>query len=358
MYSLKNINMQLVKEESFKGTHNGKATGLYTIKNKNGLVAQITNYGAIIVSIFVPDKDGNFVDIVQGYDTIQEYINGNGPYMGAVVGRCANRIGKGKFTLEGKDYSLAVNNGPNHLHGGKIGYDKVVWDVTKSTGSMVELSYFSKDGEESYPGNVKVTVTYTLTDNNELKLDYHATTDKTTVFNLASHSYFNMAGEGSGDVYNQELMINANYFTPIDETCIPTGEIRLVKGTPMDFTKTKKIGTDIDKEDEQLRYGAGYDHNWVLNHRTGTLGLAAVASDPKSGRLMEVYTTQPGVQLYSANWVDGEKGKGGKKYGKRWAFCLETQHFADAVNKPHFPSTILKPGEVYQHTCVHKFLTK
>lgn len=350
--------MHLVKEENFKGNHNGKPTSLCTLKNKNGLVAQITNYGAIIVSLFVPDRNGNFVDIVQGYDTIQEYVEGNGPYMGAVVGRCANRIAKGKFSLEGKDYSLAVNNGPNHLHGGIVGYDKVVWDVKKQTPSMVELSYFSKDGEEGYPGNVTVTVTYTLTDNNELQLDYHATTDKTTVFNLASHSYFNMAGEGSGSVYDQELMINANFFTPIDDTCIPTGEIRPVKGTPMDFSSPKKIGKDIDSQDEQLAFGNGYDHNWVLNHRTGVMGLAAIATDPKSGRTMEIYTTQPGVQFYSANWVDNEKGKGGKVYGKRWAFCLETQHFADAVNKYHFPNTILKPGEIYQHSCIHRFVVK
>lgn len=351
--------MNLIKEEAFKSTHNGKATALYTLKNKNGVVAQITNYGAIIVSIFVPDKKGNFADIVQGYDSIAEYINGNGPYMGAIVGRCANRIAKGKFTLEGKDYSLAVNNGPNHLHGGKIGYDKVVWDVKSASASKLELTYFSKDGEEGYPGNMNVAVTYTLTDDNELRLDYKATTDKTTVFNLASHSYFNLAGEGSGDIYNQELQINANFFTPVDETSAPTGEILSVKGTPMDFTSAKKFGTDIEKDSyEQIKFGVGYDHNFVLNHRMGTLGLAAVASDPASGRVMEVYTTQPGVQLYTANWIDGEKGKGGKKYGKRWAFCLETQHFADSVNEPHFPSTILKPGEVYQHCCVHKFLVK
>jgi aldose 1-epimerase len=350
--------MNLIKEESFKGTHQGKTTGLFTLKNKNGLVAQITNYGAIIVSIFVPDKKGNFADIVQGYDSIGEYINGNDPYMGAIVGRSANRIAKGKFSLDGKEYSLAVNNGPNHLHGGKVGFDKVVWDVKSVSPSKLELTYLAKDGEESYPGNVTVNVTYTLTDNDELRLDYKATTDKTTVVNLASHSYFNLAGEGSGDVYNQELTLNANFFTPIDETCIPTGEIRSVKGTPMDFTSPKKIGAEIDKSDEQLKFGTGYDHNWVLNHRAGTLGLAAVAHDPASGRVMEIYTTQPGVQFYSANWVDNEKGKGGKRYGKRWAFCLETQFFADAVNKPHFPSTILHVGDTYQHTCVHKFLTK
>jgi aldose 1-epimerase len=350
--------MNLIKEEAFKATHNGKATALYTLKNKNGLVAQITNYGAIIVSLFVPDKKGEFADIVQGYDTIAEYINGNGPYMGAICGRCANRISKGKLVLEGKEYKLAINNGPNHLHGGLVGFSKVVWDVVGSSSSKVELVYLAKDGEENYPGNVKVKVTYTLTDDNELRLDYEGTTDKTTILNLASHSYFNMAGEGSGDALSQELMIPGDFFTPVSDTSEPTGEIRSVKGTPMDFTVAKSIGKDIDADDEQIRNGFGYDHNWVLRHRIGELGLAAVASDPKSGRVMEVYTTQPGVQLYSANWIDGEKGKGGKKYGKRWAFCLETQHFADAINKPYFPSTILKPGETYKHTCVHKFLIK
>ncbi|MDP4207684.1 MAG: aldose epimerase family protein [Bacteroidota bacterium] len=350
--------MNIIKEDAFKGVHNGKPTALYTLKNKNGVVAQVTNYGAIIVSINVPDRNENFADVVQGYDTIGEYINGNGPYMGAVCGRCANRIGQGKFTLEGKEYTLAVNNGPNHLHGGIIGFSKVVWDVAGASDSKVEFIYFAKDGEEGYPGNVKVSVTYTLTDDNEFRLDYHATTDKTTVFNLASHSYFNLAGEGSGKVYDQELMINADFFTPVDETSLPTGEIRNVKGTPMDFTKPTPFGKNIDKDDEQLRFGVGYDHNWVLKHRAGTLGLAAVAHDPQSGRVMEVFTTQPGVQLYTANWVDGEKGKGGKLYNKRWAFCLETQHFADGINKPHFPSTILKPGETYQHSCIHKFSVK
>jgi aldose 1-epimerase len=350
--------MNIIPEESFKGVHNGKPTGLYTLKNKNGLIAQITNYGAIIVSIIVPDREGNLVDIVQGYGTIDEYIKGNSPYMGAVCGRCANRIAKGKFTLLGKQYTLAVNNGPNHLHGGITGFSKVVWNVTSVSDSSVKMEYFSANGEEGYPGNLMVSVIYTLTDKNELRLDYFATTNKTTVVNLASHSYFNLAGEGSGSIYDQELTINGAFFTPTDETSIPTGEILSVKGTPMDFTKPKNIGSDIDKDDEQLKFGAGYDHNWVLNHRTRTLGLAAIAHDPVSGRLMEVYTTQPGVQLYTANWIDGEKGKGGKKYGRRWAFCLETQHFADAINKPHFPSTILNPGKQYRHSCVYKFSVK
>jgi len=350
--------MNIIREESFKGVHNGKPTGLFTLRNKNGLVAQITNYGAIIVSIFVPDRKGNFSDIVQGYDNIADYINGNSPYMGAVCGRCANRIAGGNYSLAGKQDSLAVNNGPNHLHGGIKGFNKVVWHVVHASGTGIKMEYFSVDGEEGYPGNLKVSVTYTLTDSNELRTGYIATTDKSTVVNLAGHSYFNLAGEGSGRVYDQELMINGRFFTPTDETNIPTGEISSVKGTPLDFTNPKKIGQDIDKEDEQLRFGAGYDHNWVLDHRTGTLGLAAAAHDPFSGRVMEVYTTQPGVQLYTANWINGEKGKGGRKYGRRWAFCLETQHYPDAINKPHFPSTILNPGEEYKHICMYKFLVK
>jgi aldose 1-epimerase len=345
----------MISEKSFRGKLQGKPTGLYTLKNKNGLIAQVTNYGAIIVSIYVPDRKGNIADIVQGYDTVNEYIDGNSPYMGAICGRVANRIAKGKFTLDGKQYTLAVNNGPNHLHGGIKGFSKVVWDVVKTTPSSVQLEYLSQDGEEGYPGNLKVRVTYTLTDENELRLDYYATTDNTTIVNLASHSYFNLAGEGSGSIYDQLLMINGTFFTPTDDSSAPTGEILSVKGTPMDFTKPKQIGEDIEKDFEQLKFGAGYDQNWVLPHKPGTLGLAAVASDPASGRTMEIYTTQPGVQLYTANWINNEKGKSGKIYNQRWSFCLETQHFADAINIPHFPSIILKHGEVYSHSCIHRF---
>jgi aldose 1-epimerase len=350
--------MNIIREDAFKGSHNGKPTSLYTLKNKKGLIAQITNYGAIIVSVYVPGRNGKFTDIVQGYDTVEEYINGNGPYMGAICGRCANRIALGKFSLGARQYTLAVNNGPNHLHGGLTGFNKVVWDVISYNPSSVQLEYLSPDGEEGYPGNLRATVKYTLTDENELQLDYKAVTDKTTVVNLASHSYFNLAGEGSGSVYDHELMINGDFFTPTDETSVPTGEIRSVKGTPMDFTTARKIGASIDRQDEQLKYGAGYDHNWVLKNHPGALGLAAVARDPGSGRVMEIFTTQPGVQLYTANWIDNEKGKGGKLYGRRWAFCLETQHFADAINKPHFPSVILNPGEEYKQSTVHKFSIK
>jgi len=350
--------MTIISEESFVGVHNGKPVGLYTLKNNQGLVAQVTNFGAIIVSIYMPDREGNMADIVQGYDNISDYINGNGPYMGAICGRCANRIDRGKFTLQGKEYSLAVNNGPNHLHGGITGYNKVVWDVIRSSPSEVLLEYLSPDGEEGYPGNLRVSVTYTLNDENELQIGYLAVTDKATIVNLASHSYFNLAGEGSGSIYDHELMINASFFTPTDETSVPTGEILSVKGTPMDFTEPRKIGELIEADHDQIKYGAGYDHNFVLKHRTGTQGLAAVAYDPPSGRVMEIFTTQPGVQLYTANWIDNEKGKGGRRYGRRWAFCLETQHFADAINKPHFPSTILNPGEEYRHLCIHKFSTR
>jgi aldose 1-epimerase len=350
--------MNIINEDAFKGTHNGKQTALVTLKNKNGLVAQITNYGAIVVSMFAPDRNGNLADVVQGYDSIKEYTHGNKPFMGAIVGRCANRIGKAKFTLNKKTYAVAANDGSNHLHGGKLGYDKVVWDIVATTPNSVKLEYLSKNGDEGYPGNAKVGVLYTLTDKNELRMDFEAVTDEPTVMNLANHSYFNLAGEGSGDMLNQELQINAYFYTPTDDANIPTGEILSVKGTPMDFTVPKKIGKDINQHFEQLKFGNGYDHNFVLNHHTGTLGLAAVATDPQSGRVMEVYTTQPGVQLYTGNWLDNEKGKGGKKYQKRWAFCLETQHFADAINKPHFPSVILNPGEVYKHVCIYKFSAK
>lgn len=349
--------MKTIGEESFKSVYQGKQTGLYTLRNKKGIVVQITNYGAIIVSIYVPDRKGDFADVVQGYDTINEYINGNSPYMGAICGRCANRIAKGKFSLLGEEYTLAINNGPNHLHGGITGFSKVVWDVVRFSSSSIEMEYLSADLEEGYPGNLKVSVIYTLTEANELRLDYLASTGKTTIVNLASHSYFNLAGEGSGSIYDQHLMVNAAYFTPIDETSVPTGEILSVKGTPFDFTKLKKIGEAIDSTNEQLKFGSGYDHNFVLDHRTGTLGLAAVAHDLISGRVMEIFTTQPGVQLYTANWLNNEPGKGGKRYQRRWAFCLETQHFADAVNKSHFPSVIINPGEKYEHTCIHKFST-
>ncbi len=349
--------MKLLKEEDFKTNHEGKQVELYTLKNQNGIIAQITNYGGKIAALFVPDRHGKLEDIVLGYETIQEWISGN-PYFGAICGRYANRIAKGQFTIEGKNYSLATNNGPNALHGGIKGFNNVVWDVVSNNDSTLELNYVSKDGEEGYPGNLNLKITYTLNEQNELRIDYHATADKSTVVNLTSHSFFNLSGEGNGDILGHELMINAEQFTPVDNVQIPTGVLQNVKGTPMDFTKSTLVGTHIDDKYDQLDYGKGYDHNWVLNHKPGEVGLAAIYYDPHSGRVMEVHTDQPGMQLYTGNWLDGsDKGKG-HVYGMRSALCLETQKFPDSPNKPQFPSTVLKPGEIYKHICIHKFSVK
>ena len=351
--------MNYLKEDAFNSKYKEKTTSLYTLKNKNGLVAQITNFGAKIVSLFVPDSKGNFADIVLGYETIEGYIKGN-PYFGAICGRYANRIADGKFVIEGKTYQLPVNNGPNSLHGGPEGFNNQVFDAKKTGSSAVEMFYVSKDGEMGYPGTLNFKVTYTLTDNNELRLDYEATTDKATCINICSHSFFNLAGEGKGDILNHEIRINAEKFTPVNDVLIPTGEIKSVKGTPMDFTKPTRIGKHIDDDFDQLDYGKGYDHNWVLNKKIkGKLSLAANCYEPISDRVLEVYTTQPGLQLYTGNWLDGsDKGKGSKSYGMRSALCLEAQNFPDSPNKPNFPSTLLKPGEVYRQTCLYKFLVK
>jgi aldose 1-epimerase len=355
--------MNYIKEDAFICKHREKTTALYTLKNTNGLVAQITNFGAKIVSLFVPDSKGRFADIVLGYETIEGYIKGN-PYFGAICGRYANRIADGKFVIEGKTYQLPINNGPNSLHGGPDGFNNQVFDAIKTDkttdGEAVEMLYVSKDGEMGYPGTLTLKVTYTLTNNNELRLDYEAKTDKATYINICSHSFFNLAGEGNGDILNHEIRINADKFTPVNEVLIPTGEIRSVKGTPMDFTKSIIIGKHIDDNFDQLDYGKGYDHNWVLNKkRVGELSLAATCHELKSNRFMEVYTTQPGMQLYTGNWLDGsDKGKGAKSYGMRSALCLETQNFPDSPNKANFPSTLLKPGELYRHTCLYKFLIK
>ncbi len=355
--------MKQIKEEAFKGTFKGKSTTLSTLKNKKGLVVQITNFGAKIVSIYVPDRKGNFDDIVLGYETIEGYLAGN-PYFGAICGRCANRIANGKFIIEGKTYQLPVNNGPNSLHGGPEGFSNQVFDAKPVSrikdGEAVEMVYISKDGEMGYPGTVSLKVTYSLTDGDELKLEYHATTDKLTHVNIASHSYFNLSGEGKGDILGTEVSLIADTFTPVSEVLIPTGEFRKVAGTPMDFLKPKTIGKSINEKDEQLSYGKGYDHNFVINKKkAGDLTLAASCYEPKSGRVMEIFTTQPGVQLYSGNWLDGnDKGKGGKAYEMHAGFCLETQNFPDSPNQPKFPSTLLKPGEVYKHLVVHKFYAK
>ena len=340
----------------FGKTPDGQEVDLYIMTNTNGITAKITNYGAILVSLEVPDKNGKLADITLGFDTLEGYIKGH-PYFGATVGRYANRIGGAKFKLNDVEYQLAANNGPNHLHGGIKGFDKVVWKaeyvLADSDGAKVKLSYLSKDGEEGYPGNLTCTVTYTLTKDDELKINYEAETDKPTVINLTNHSYWNLAGQGNGDILGHELMLNADMYTPVDEGLIPTGEIKRVKDSPMDFTKPMIIGSRIAQVE------GGYDHNYVLNSGGGTLALRARIYEPTSGRFMEIHTVEPGVQFYTGNFLDGSiTGKAGKVYNKHYGFCLETQHFPDSPNKPDFPSVVLKPGDKYTTVTVHKFYTK
>lgn len=348
------------QKQLFGKTADGKAVDLYTLTNSNGVEARIMTYGGIVVSLRVPDRNGKLEDVVLGYGNLEGYLKNNSPYFGGIIGRYGNRVAKGRFSLNGREYRLAQNNGENHLHGGIKGFDKVVWkakEVKSKDGAAVALSYVSKDGEEGYPGNLSVTVVYTLTNNNQLKIDYSATTDKETIVNLTNHSYFNLAGRGS--ILNHEVMINADRFTPVDQGLIPTGELRSVKGTPMDFTRPTAIGARIEQQDQQLIFGKGYDHNWVLNGGGGKLALAASVYEPTTGRVMEVYTTEPGVQFYTGNFLDGSiRGKGGQVYEKRFGLCLETQHFPDSPNKSNFPSTVLRPGGKYTTTTIYKFTVK
>ncbi len=344
------------------GKADGKNVDLYTLANANGLRMKVMNYGAIVLSLEVPDKTGKIDDVVLGFDTLEEYLKGH-PYFGAIVGRYGNRIGKGKFTLDGVEYQLAVNNGPNHLHGGLKGFDKVVWDavpVTQDDAVGVKFSYRSKDGEENYPGNLDATVTYLLTNDDEFKIIYSATTDKATPINLTHHSYFNLAGQGQRDILDHKLIINADLYTPVDEGLIPTGQLKHVKNTPFDFREPYAIGDRIANDNRQLKYGGGYDHNFCLrNGGGGGLTLAVSVYEPTTGRVMEVYTTEPGVQFYSGNFLDSSNvGKGGKVYKHRYGFCLETQHFPDSPNKRHFPTAILKPGQIYSHITAYKFYSK
>ncbi|MCI0392075.1 MAG: galactose mutarotase [Acidobacteria bacterium] len=346
-----------LKKEVFGKTADGQSVELYTLTNANGLEARIITYGGIVVSLKTPDRKGQMDDIVLGFDSLDEYLKGH-PFFGTLTGRYANRIAKGRFTLNGVEYKLATNNGPNHLHGGVKGFDKAVWkarQVPAKDGVALELAHLSKDGDEGYPGNLTAIVVYTLTDKNELKIDYSATTDKDTVINLTNHSYFNLAGQGSGDILNHQVTINARSFTPVDSTLIPTGELRSVKDTPFDFTQPAAIGARVNQDEEQLKFGQGYDHNFVINGQTGVLRQAAKVSDPVTGRVMEVLTTEPGVQLYIGNFLREMKGKAGKVYNRRHGFCLETQHFPDSPNKPSFPSSVLKKGGRYQTTTVFKF---
>lgn len=348
-----------ITSESF-GTKEGTPVELYTLRNTKGMEANITNYGGIVVSLKVPDRTGRFGDVVLGFDTLAAYLSPeyakSNPYFGALIGRYGNRIGKARFSLGGKEYMLAANNGVNHLHGGVKGYDKVVWQARSLPGEepALELRYLSKDGEEGYPGTLDIKAVYTLTNDNGLKVDFTATTDKETVVNLTHHSYFNLAGRG--DILSHEVMINADKTTPVDSGLIPTGELRPVKGTPFDFTTPTAIGARIGQDDEQLKFGKGYDHNWVINKNEGELALMARVYEPTSGRVLEVLSTEPALQFYSGNFLDGSlTGKGGWVYQFRNGFCMEPQHYPDSPNKPKFPSTVLKPGETYRNTIIYRF---
>src|ERR1043165_2706078 len=350
-----------VTKRSFGKTDAGENVDLYTLRNTHGVEATITNYGGIVVSLKVPDRNGKFDDVVLGFNDLDSYLK-PGPYFGALIGRYGNRIAKGRFTLNGVEYKLAVNNGDNTLHGGLKGFDKVVWtgkEMKTKAGPAVALTYLSKDGEEGYPGNLNVRVVYTLTNNDEIKIDYSATTDKDTVINLTEHSYFNLAGEGNGDILNTIVTINGNRFLPTDAGSIPTGELRNVKGTPFDFLTPHAIGARINLDEEQLKLGNGYDHTWIINGRPGTLRYAAMAYDTTSGRTMQVWTTEPGMQFYTGNFLDGTlTGKSGKIYQRRFGFCFETQHYPDSPNHPAFPTTTLKKGATYRSTTIYRFGSK
>ena len=346
-----------ITKASFGKTAEGAPVDLYTLKNASGMEVAVATFGGRIVSLKAPGRNGQFTDVVLGFDNMEGYL-GEHPYFGALVGRYGNRIAKGQFKLDGKTYKLAINNGVNALHGGLKGFDKVVWTAREVPGGdpSVELTYVSKDGEEGYPGSLTEKVTYSLTAANELKIEYSATTDKDTVVNVTNHSYFNLAGQGHGDILSHVLQLNAAKFTPVDAGLIPTGELKNVEGTPFDFRQPTVIGSRINAEDEQIKRGGGYDHNFVVDGSAGTLRLAARVSEPTSGRMLEVSTTEPGVQFYTGNFLDGTvKGKGGVAYAKRTGFCLETQHFPDSPNHPDFPTTALKAGAEYNSTTVFKF---
>lgn len=346
----------LVDATNFDTEYDGKPVALYTLKNSNGMVVQITNFGAKVVSIFTPDKNGVIEDIVTGFNSAEDYFNTSEIYFGATIGRYGNRIGNAQFTINDSTYTLAKNNGENALHGGVKGFNAVVWDANQIDEKTIELKYLSPDMEEGYPGNLDVKLVYTLTDDNELKIEYFATTDKATPVNLTNHSFFNLEGDGSGDIKDHILQINSNGYTPVDGGLIPTGEIAPVEGTPMDFRTPKAIGLHVEEDFEQLKIGNGYDHNWVINPADNGLNFAAKVVAPVSGRTLEVYTNEPGLQFYGGNFLDGTvTGKKGKVYTFRSSFCLETQHFPDSPNKPQFPSTILEPGDEYYSICVYKF---
>ncbi len=348
-----------IQKSDFGKTPDGTAVSLYTLTNSKGMEARIITYGGAIVSLKTPDRKGAMGDVVLGYDNLAGYMGGKA-FFGALVGRYANRLAKGQFTIDDKTFQVPVNDGVNALHGGIRGFDKHVWSARQLPGGALELTYISKDGEEGYPGTLMATVTYTLTDDNRLRIHYAATTDKPTVLNLTNHSYFNLKGDG--DILGHLVTLNADRYTPVDAGLIPTGELRDVQGTPFDFRKPRTPGERIGQTDEQLKLGKGYDHNWVLNRTgvaAGALSLAARVEEPSSGRVMEVYTNQPGVQFYTGNFLDGtEKGKGGKVYNLRGAFCFETQHYPDSPNHPTFPSALLRPGQKFDTTTEFRFSAK
>lgn len=349
-----------VNRKDFQTVVDGKNTDLFILKNKNGLEMTVTNYGARVVEFFAPDRSGNFEDIVLGHDNIDKYVNFTGErFLGATIGRFGNRIADGRFTLDGVDYQLTINDGPNSLHGGEKGFDRVVWDTKQVNPQMLEFTYRSADGEQGYPGSLDVKMTYELTDDNEFVVTHRAVTDKKTVINLTHHSFFNLHGAGNGTINDHVLMLNADKFTPVDDVLIPTGEQLPVEGTPMDFRNPTPIGNRVNDDYQQLKYGRGYDHNWILSRKTPKeLELAATVYEPESGRFMEVYTTEPGIQFYGGNFFDGEVGKNNKKYEHRASLALETQHFPDSPNHPDFPSTVLSPGEEYEHICIYKVTVK
>lgn len=352
------MNLSGLNPKDFQTEIDGKKTDLYILKNQNGYEVAVTNYGGSLVAIMVPDKDGQVANVIQGHDNIQDAIDSPEPFLSTLVGRYGNRIAKGKFTLEGKEYSLSINNGPNHLHGGPTGFHARVWDAEQLSENSLKLHYLSTDGEEGFPGNLDMTVVYTFTDENELVIDYTGTTDKTTVVNMTNHGFFSLTGiaNPTPTIEDLECEINADYYVPIDDTSIPTGEIESVKGTPFDFTTPHAVGERIDADHIQTKRGAGYDHCFVLNKKQpGELTFAARVVEPKSGRMMEVYTTEPGVQVYTDNWADGYKGQHGATFPRRSAICFEAQHFPDSPNHPYFPSVVLKPGEVYTQKTIYKF---
>ena len=358
--TMQNVNLCRLNHKNFQTTINGKEVDLYVLKNKIGNEVAITNYGGAIVAIMVPDKYGKYNNIIQGHDNIKDIIKSPEPYLSTLIGRYGNRIAKGKFQLHGKEYNLPINNGPNCLHGGKKGFNAKVWDALQMNNQTLVLKYVSPYGEEGFSGELKTTVIYTFNDNNELVIEYMATTNKKTIINLTSHGFFSLQGiaNPTPTIERQVCEINADYYLPIDETSIPTGEIRFVEGTPFDFRTAKTIGQDIDADHQQIKNGSGYDHCYVLNKKeVGELSFAARLSDPDTGRVMEVYTTEPGIQFYTDNWANGYQGQHGATFPRRSAVCFEAQHFPDSPNHPYFPSVVLDPDNQYKQKTIYKFYT-